>query len=229
MKGSEGAKALCEVGSTHSGEMDELMLRCLAVRGLRRSATMAAMEKLPEFELFPDPMREGFFESTDKACGVCKRSRGMLYTGPRSVINPIDGMRRYRSSDRVFDGEFTIAICPWCIADGSARAVGTEFTQTWNMNDEDRELVEGRTPSYFALQQTSWLTCCDRACIYLGKARPEDLRGRWSSVIPSMLERDGYPSAHCDWILGELMSEEAWGYVFQCRVCSKLKGYWDMT
>jgi uncharacterized protein CbrC (UPF0167 family) len=101
------------------------------------------------------------------------------------------------------------------------------------MNDADRELVEGRTPSYFALQGTCWLTCCERACIYLGRSRPEDLRGRWSSVIPAMLERDGYPSAHCDWILQELMSKdddpEAWGYVFQCQVCSKLKGYWDMT
>ena len=62
-------------------------------------------EPLPVFLYHPDPIATGSIQPSATPCKVCGQARGYIYTGP--VYTEI----RNRLDD---------AICPWCIADGSA-------------------------------------------------------------------------------------------------------------
>ncbi|HYD00201.1 MAG TPA: CbrC family protein [Phycisphaerales bacterium] len=179
------------------------------------------MYDLPTFPLFPDPVRERVFTKTANACGICNQDRAVLYAGP------VYGKRPTR--DRL--------VCPWCIADGSAAATGLFFNDsstqsigpgTARMTAADAALVEQRTPGFTTWQDNHWCACCDRACIYLGEADAEDLKGRWSQAVPSLF-------ADCNWpperVAETVERFERGGspaaYIFKCQVCSKLQGYWD--
>ncbi|MGH7712620.1 MAG: CbrC family protein, partial [Gemmatimonadaceae bacterium] len=60
---------------------------------------------LPEFRYHPDPIASGSIVVSSAMCRCCGQSRGYIYDGP------------------VYAGEeLTDALCPWCIADGSAHA-----------------------------------------------------------------------------------------------------------
>ncbi|HKQ48240.1 MAG TPA: CbrC family protein [Phycisphaerae bacterium] len=73
------------------------------------------MEVLPAFSLFPDSVPERIFERSAVACDICKRPRGLIYTGPQYSESPAtDDLR----------------ICPWCIADGSAAERGITFNDS---------------------------------------------------------------------------------------------------
>lgn len=89
-----------------------------------------------------------------------------------------------------------------------------------------RHLVEQRTPGFHSWQDNHWLMYCDRPCIYLGEADAADLRGRWSAAVSDIFasaapaERNG-----CAALITRGKSPCA--YVFQCRICARLRGFWD--
>lgn len=178
-----------------------------------------SMSHLPTFPLFADPVRENVVEPSNAACGICGLHQGHMYTGPR-----------YGSSDDVM-------ICPWCIADGSAcghdiifndATIYPLFDSTPQMTIEDRRLVECLTPGFTTWQGNHWLMCCGRACVYLGEAASADLRGRWSDAIPSMFQDDRFAATEIDEIVDAVIKGGSpCAYVFQCRVCQRLRGYWD--
>ncbi len=107
---------------------------------------------LPTFRYHPDPIATGSVEALDRACRVCGQRRKYIYTGPVHPVEELDG-----------------AICPWCIADGSAYArFGAEFTDlkgvggnndAWDPVPRDvAEEVAYRTPGFFTWQSPSWWT-----------------------------------------------------------------------
>ncbi len=173
------------------------------------------MEPLPTFRLFPDPLREGVFERTEKACELCNRARGYLYTGPRQPF------------------ESELRFCPWCLADGSASKSGIHLHYFFLFNKcrvDEIELEEllTRTPGFWTIQENSWQACCNRPCIYLGAADASDLRGRWAEAVPSMFADTGLSKERQEEIVDRVErngSPEA--YVFQCQDCKKLKATWD--
>ena len=97
--------------------------------------------ELPRFKYHPDPVATGSVVESDQSCLSCGRSRGYIYQGPV-----------YAESD------LANAICPWCIADGSAHekydaefvdAAGVGDYGSWEpVSSSIREEVSFRTPGF---------------------------------------------------------------------------------
>ncbi len=180
------------------------------------------MNDLPTFELFPDPLGEEVIEPSEETCDLCGLARGYMYTAGHNSDSP--------DTDEA-------NICPWCIADGSAGERGVTFNDatiypyldtTPQMSEADKDLVERRTPGYVTWQGNRWLMCCGRACRYLGEAKEGDLRGRWSAAVPSIFEIWEMPADHIEEVIDLIgKSADPAAYVFECRICGGLKGYWD--
>jgi len=64
---------------------------------------MASRQPLPSFKYHQDPIATGSVRASDTRCLACGQVRGFIYTGP---VYDTDDLEK--------------AICPWCIADGSA-------------------------------------------------------------------------------------------------------------
>jgi uncharacterized protein CbrC (UPF0167 family) len=131
---------------------------------------------LPTFKIYPDPIATGVIEPSDTICRACDVARGYIYTGPVSA------------SEKLYD-----ALCPWCIADGTARAtfdaqfadhVGNETDFDWDpVPPTVRDEVLHRTPGYVPWQFTQWWTHCGDATAFLGYADYEEPAGSWSVVV----------------------------------------------
>src|SRR5918992_4376302 len=99
---------------------------------------------LPAFRYHPDPLETGSIKVSEDMCVCCERARGFLYTGPVYAEDELDD-----------------ALCPWCIADGSAHdRFDAEFTDAagvglgWELvPDEVVEEVAHRTPGFTGWQQ----------------------------------------------------------------------------
>ena len=61
---------------------------------------------LPAFRYHPDPIRSGSIVESGEVCRCCRQNRGYMYAGPVYAEEDLDD-----------------AICPWCIADGSAHTM----------------------------------------------------------------------------------------------------------
>ena len=69
---------------------------------------------LPHFRYHPDPVETGSITASDAACTRCGERRGFIYAGPVYAV-----------------GDFRDALCPWCIADGSAHeSLGATFVDS---------------------------------------------------------------------------------------------------
>jgi hypothetical protein len=126
-----------------------------------------------------------------------------------------------------FEGEDDPGLCPWCIADGSAaEKYNLEFVDAFNgparkePDDEIKDEIRTRTPSYATYQDPVWLYHCDDACVYLGEAENEDLVDLTSEVEHWFTDTN-----HLDVDQWEEIKEtyEPGGdpaiYKFECRKC----------
>jgi uncharacterized protein CbrC (UPF0167 family) len=177
---------------------------------------------LPKFQLFDDPVAAGVFERSADACDRCGRARGWLYTGP--VYCEGDEPR----------------ICPWCIIEGSAaRDAGCTFNDTGVIahhpgDDRDpppdeMEQVAERTPGFNSWQGNHWFACCGHAAVFLGEADEADLRGRWAGAVPTILASGKGAFDDAEELIAGLERGGSTGvYVFACRHCGRLGGYFDM-
>jgi uncharacterized protein CbrC (UPF0167 family) len=114
--------------------------------------------ELPAFRYHPDPLATGSVIASDAACAACDKARGYVYAGP------------------VYAPDEPEALCPWCIADGTAAEVfDAEFTDVGVgvPDDVPREVLEElafRTPGFSGLQQEHWLYHCADAAEFHGVA-----------------------------------------------------------
>ena len=177
-------------------------------------------EALPTFRYHPDPLATGSIVASDAACRVCGRARGHVYTGPVHADDDLDD-----------------AVCPWCIADGSAHAqLGAEFTDAdaigggiWpaapaSVVDE----VAHRTPGFSGWQQERWAVCCGDAAAYLGTAGREEILARYADALPDLRREAALPDAAWDaWLAALDAAGSPVAYVFRCLHCGRHTGYSD--
>jgi uncharacterized protein CbrC (UPF0167 family) len=120
---------------------------------------------LPAFKYHPDPIATGAIKQSEAICDCCTKSRGYIYTSNLYCAAEVE------------------AICPWCIADGSA---AKKFQGLFcddsplaeaGLSEEIIDEVSHRTPGFNSWQQEVWLSCCTDACEFHGDASLEDIKG----------------------------------------------------
>ena len=175
-------------------------------------------EPFPRFTYHPDPVATGAVKASDATCLCCRRPRGFVYDGsPYSRRDDLDD-----------------AVCPWCIADGSAaRTFGATFVQ--NSEDElkpaiRRRLFE-RTPGYESWQGEFWLCHHDDACEFHGDATREDLNALTEAEETLFLEENDF--LQDDWTDikadHDAKASSLGIYKFRCRHCGLTRLGVDMS
>lgn len=170
-------------------------------------------EELPKFKYHPDPLATGsVVADPDAPCLSCNRIRGYVYEGP-AYSEKFHHLKH--------------CICPWCIADGSAaKKFGAEFTDVGMLDEVSEAAVDElacRTPGFEAWQDARWMTCCDDAAAFLGRAGKAELKGKFAEARDAVeadwdgdwkdLSADGQPTA----------------YIFKCLHCGEFRTYVDQT
>jgi len=126
--------------------------------------------ELPVFRYHPDPLASGSVIQSSAKCRRCKKSRGYIYTA--NVYS---------------EDELTDALCPWCIADGSAfEKFDATFVDSEAFADEIPEEVldevTQRTPGFNAWQSEHWPVCCKDATAFLAPVGIAEIRANYREV-----------------------------------------------
>jgi len=169
---------------------------------------------LPAFRYHPDPLRSGSIVESGADCRCCRQGRGYIYTGP------------VYSEEDLED-----AICPWCIADGSAhRMFDASFVDTEAFSEDTPESamdeISLRTPGYYAWQGEQWPTCCGDATAFVTPAGIEEIRKHYGELEGSLLSHiiyelriSGGAATHMLGSLNRDMGPTA--YLFRCLRCER--------
>lgn len=124
-------------------------------------------QKLPQFRYHPDPVGTGSIVADEVSCVSCEQRRPYTYTGPVYA-----------------EEELNEAICPWCIADGSAASrFDATFTDAmWAVPDDVPEDVTEevlcRTPGFTGWLQEEWLHHCGDAAAFPVAPFPAVIKNR---------------------------------------------------
>ena len=181
-------------------------------------------DNLPTFRYHPDPIRSGAIQPDLTAeCKSCGQKRGFIYTGP--VYSEHDGLDD--------------AICPWCIADGSAAAkFAAYFVDVNSVADEVPQPVqkelEQRTPGYQSLQESEWRACCGDAAAFLMPVTEKDLMSREFPKSRRLLarylitEQDMDSGDASDFIQTLEPDSGHAAYMFKCLKCGKFHFHIDL-
>jgi hypothetical protein len=118
----------------------------------------------PVFRYHPDSIASGSIVASEQECRCCGRNREYIYA---ISVNA--------------EEELSEAICPWCIADGTAHA---KFDATFvdpNAFDEAVpesvvEEITQRTPGFASWQSERWPGCCKDATAFLMPAGIKEIR-----------------------------------------------------
>ena len=174
---------------------------------------------LPTFTYHPDPVGTGSFTASVGPCVCCGQARGYLYTGPVYAVEELDD-----------------ALCPWCIADGSAAdRFDATLTDAGTNAPADapaavvREL-EQLTPGFSGWQQERWLYHCGDGCAFLGPIGAADLDRLPGAraAVEAALDTDGLDAEPRALALSGLDRRHGpTAYLFRCRHCSEQLAYWD--
>lgn len=179
------------------------------------------MSALPAFRYHPDPLRSGSVEASDADCRCCGRARGYVYTGPvYAAVNDLDG-----------------ALCPWCIADGSAaRKFDASFVDAEafpeGLPEAIVEEVSLRTPGYSAWQQEAWPVCCDDAAAFMRPAGIDDIRRDQreleAQLLSHIIYEMGISGGAATRLLDSLKRDHSpTAYLFRCPHCEMFKFHID--
>ncbi|UGS88834.1 CbrC family protein (plasmid) [Ralstonia wenshanensis] len=137
---------------------------------------MNGTEPLPYFRYHPAPLATGAVAASEKICACCNQARGYIYVGPVYSVNDLHD-----------------ALCPWCIADGSAASkLDASFADSHplaraGVPAEVMEEVNLRTPGYISWQQEWWLSHCGDACEFHGDASIQDIESASDSTKQAWL------------------------------------------
>ena len=179
------------------------------------------MTGLPVFPYHPDPIATGSVERSETTCLACGRARGFIYTGPVYAVD-----------------ELVDAICPFCIADGTAAMkFDAEFTDVgWGVPDgvpaEVTENIAKRTPGFSASQQEHWLYHHDDGAAFLGRAGRAELEPHPDAIdmIRREGEENGWDANEIADYIGALDKDgEPAAYLFRCRHCGTHLAYSDSS
>jgi uncharacterized protein CbrC (UPF0167 family) len=178
--------------------------------------------KLPEFKYFPDPIKAGSIEASEKECECCSKKRGYIYTGTMYTPNNVE------------------ALCPWCIHDGSASKKYDGFFNCFGAQvdklDDPCELTEeaalevsSRTPGFASFQEEEWQVHCNDGCEFHGIATTGDFQNI-SKKEEERLMRVSYldKSELDDLKEGDSSTELNYFFKFKCRHCGEIKFMMDL-
>ena len=168
----------------------------------------------PSFPYHPDPVATGSVVTSDSVCSCCGQARGFVYTGPVYAVDDVE------------------ALCPWCIADGSAAArFEATFTDAFAPDGVDPSVVDEiclRTPGFSGWQQEEWLFHCGDGAAFLGRAGFAGLDA--DALAAVRRELAPWPADQIDHYLAALsLDEPPTAYLFRCRVCGTQLAYTDST
>ncbi len=177
-------------------------------------------EALPAFRYHPDPVATGAVERRRVTCRCCGRDRGWVYAvAPYAV----DDLRD--------------ALCPWCVADGSAAATFDAcFTDLGEADVPDGlpgeviDQITHRTPGFSAWQQERWLFHCGDGCAFLGAVGWDELARHPDAVatVAAQVAGWGLTGRDADAFLGSLDADGAsTAYLFRCLHCGTHLAYAD--
>jgi uncharacterized protein CbrC (UPF0167 family) len=169
---------------------------------------------LPTFRYHPDPLASGSIVTSDKKCRCCRKARGFIYAGPVYA-----------------DDDLEEALCPWCIADGSAaRKFDATFFDAEAVSDEVPEAAMNeiceRTPGYDSWQGGHWPACCGDAARYLFPVGYPELQGphrEWQgSVLNHIIYNMSISGGAATRLLQSLHRDQGpTAYLFECASCGR--------
>ena len=146
-------------------------------------------------------------------CVCCQRQRGYIYT-----------------CNTYCEEELVEALCPWCIADGSA---AQRFDALFS---DDHPLIQAgvpaavveevtrRTPGFTSWQQDQWLCCCGDACEFHGDPSRAHLSTLTGPPLEQLLARTRWTPAQWTEFLGLYQPGGSPAiYHFICRHCKQPK------
>jgi uncharacterized protein CbrC (UPF0167 family) len=176
---------------------------------------------LPKFRYHQDPLATGSLEPSTIECVCCGQARGFIYVGPVYC-----------------EVELNDALCPWCIADGSAaRKFDAEFTDRGGIGDYGRwervsdavlDEISTRTPGFSGWQQERWFTCCGDAGVFLGRAGRNELDAAGLDAIRAIQRESGLEGDAWDQYFRALDRDGSpTAYLFRCPECGGIAGYSD--
>jgi uncharacterized protein CbrC (UPF0167 family) len=178
---------------------------------------------LPTFKYHPDPIATGSIEPSTEKCLACGDAKGFIYKGqPYAEEELID------------------ALCPWCIADGTAHEkfdatfvdeVGVGGYGLWeSVSDEIVAEVAYRTPGFIGWQQEKWFTHCADAAEFIGTAGKKELISLGPEAVTAIKIETGLDGEDWEEYFRSLDKEgEPTAYMFRCRHCRTIGGYSDFT
>jgi uncharacterized protein CbrC (UPF0167 family) len=169
---------------------------------------------LPLFRYHPDPLGSGSVVASGGSCRCCGQARGYLYAGPVYAEAALDD-----------------ALCPWCIADGSAHdRFHATFVDEAAFGVETPAAaiaeVSQRTPGYSSWQGEEWPACCGDATAFLAPAGATELNGALREFQGSVLNHIIYglriSGGAATRLLGALDRDQGpTAYLFRCLTCGQ--------
>jgi uncharacterized protein CbrC (UPF0167 family) len=152
--------------------------------------------------------------ASSATCRCCSQSRGYVYCAAIYAEEELDN-----------------AICPWCIADGSAHKrfdatfVDTEAFPEGTPLAVITEISE-RTPGYNAWQQEHWPVCCNDGTAFIAPVGIKELRANHRDQETSLLSHIIYEmkisGGAATRLLATLQRDTGpTAYLFRCLHCER--------
>jgi uncharacterized protein CbrC (UPF0167 family) len=136
---------------------------------------------------------------------------------------------------RDFDG----AICPWCLADGSAHiTLGATFVDSDVFPVETPADVIGtiveRTPGYSAWQAEEWPSCCGDAAAFIGPLGIAEIRAKYRHLevflMRQIVHAMGISGSAATRVIESLRRDTSpTAYLFKCLHCEEPQVHVDHT
>ncbi|MEO7999029.1 MAG: CbrC family protein [Gemmatimonadaceae bacterium] len=179
-----------------------------------------ASANLPLFKYHPDPIASGSIEASTNTCSCCDKARGFIYTGPTYSEDALEN-----------------ALCPWCIADGSAhRKFDATFVDSEAFDDGAPEVamntISERTPGFNSWQTEKWPSCCDEPAAFITPAGADDIRTKFprleGTLMMYIVQQLGISGGAATRMLSSLKRDQSpTAFVFQCLHCDGMPAYVD--
>lgn len=177
---------------------------------------------LPVFRFHPDPLLSGSVHPSDRSCRCCRKKRGFIYTGPVYAEKDLDD-----------------ALCPWCVADGSAhQKYDALFVDTEAfVEGTDPALIDEiaqRTPGFSSFQQERWLSCCGQPACYVEPAGSPEIKSKYlraeGDLMGYIVYELGISGGAARRLLENLNRERGpTAHIFRCARCERYFGYVDLV
>jgi uncharacterized protein CbrC (UPF0167 family) len=184
------------------------------------------------FPLWKAPVANAVAER-DAPCRHCRKQSAFVFRGAcyaclradkcSAVVGTEFGMVRREDAERGLTHGIPAGLIDLAGYEVVEHPIDPQFPEeAWVSVRIDREeLLELlRTPSFHSWQDDTWLFCCKKPCIFLGDL-PDDLRSE-EHIAELFVSEDS------EELLARIERGSVCTYAFRCRVCHRVRAYYDM-